>query len=68
MGDPPKLVRPDTDHPPKREKDRHDVCRYELNPPYQLSSFVEENNSGKALPSSSSLSSNGAERTKTPVC
>jgi len=47
MGDPPKLVRPDTDHPPKREKNRHDVRRYELNPQYQLSRFVKENNSGK---------------------
>ncbi|SRR6266851_4909909 len=31
MRDPPKFIRPDTDHPPKREYNRHDVCRDELN-------------------------------------
>jgi len=63
---PPKLGCPDTDHSPKSEQNRNNVCKHELNT-LGISgqrAFKEKKKKLEALPSSSILSSSGAGCTK----
>ena len=63
---PPKLVRPDANHSPKREHNCHNICRHELK--LHISGKAHMGGQLAVLQFSSSLSSSSAVRANTGLC